>query len=242
MADSGEISLQCHRCNGEMFFKKFSKKTGKAVYVCEMGHQTTPDDARRRWHPHEDDLLTELVGTYPIAKVYREFNRAIRDKAIAEGTPIYTRTSWAIKQRMRMLCLTPESFVDDFVSRLQIYEGLSVKIDTLQLWESKGLRRDKTASFHRDIWYRKSELRRFFRLNPQVLAGRMISTTFAAILVDILANGFEDKPSSESENPDVCPRCHSHRIIKSGWISGKQRYRCKNCDKQFHLIPSVDSE
>ena len=32
----------------------------------------------------------------------------------------------------------------------------------------------------------------------------------------------------------LCPHCHSNNILKSGKSStGKQRYRCKNCQKRF---------
>lgn len=34
----------------------------------------------------------------------------------------------------------------------------------------------------------------------------------------------------------LCPRCHSHKIIKNGnTYYGKQNHKCKNCDRQFVL-------
>ncbi len=32
-----------------------------------------------------------------------------------------------------------------------------------------------------------------------------------------------------------CPKCHSSVLIKSGFISGKQRYKCKSCNYYFTL-------
>jgi insertion element IS1 protein InsB len=35
-----------------------------------------------------------------------------------------------------------------------------------------------------------------------------------------------------------CPRCHSQRIIKNGRIhTGKQKWMCKDCKRQFVLDP-----
>jgi len=30
-----------------------------------------------------------------------------------------------------------------------------------------------------------------------------------------------------------CPRCGSERLVKAGFQSGKQRYRCKDCSRAF---------
>ncbi|MEB3309493.1 MAG: transposase, partial [Snowella sp.] len=30
-----------------------------------------------------------------------------------------------------------------------------------------------------------------------------------------------------------CPKCEHQRIIKSGFVKGKQRYKCKSCNYQF---------
>ena len=46
-----------------------------------------------------------------------------------------------------------------------------------------------------------------------------------------------------------CPHCHSNNIIRSGKSStGKQRYRCKNCQKHFisdytykAYLPNIDN-
>ncbi|WP_411915269.1 IS1/IS1595 family N-terminal zinc-binding domain-containing protein [Porphyromonas miyakawae] len=47
----------------------------------------------------------------------------------------------------------------------------------------------------------------------------------------------------------LCPHCHSNNILKSGKSStGKQRCRCKNCQKHFiadytykAYIPNIDN-
>ena len=32
----------------------------------------------------------------------------------------------------------------------------------------------------------------------------------------------------------LCPKCHSHHIVKNGSIhNGKQKYKCKECNRQF---------
>ena len=39
-----------------------------------------------------------------------------------------------------------------------------------------------------------------------------------------------------------CPHCHSNNIIKSGKSStGKQRYRCKNCQNSFITVYNIQS-
>ena len=30
-----------------------------------------------------------------------------------------------------------------------------------------------------------------------------------------------------------CPKCHSHKKTKNGFIKGKQRYKCKDCGCQY---------
>lgn len=30
-----------------------------------------------------------------------------------------------------------------------------------------------------------------------------------------------------------CPKCHSDKVHKSGFVTGEQRYKCKNCSRQF---------
>ena len=30
-----------------------------------------------------------------------------------------------------------------------------------------------------------------------------------------------------------CTRCGSEQVFKSGFVKGEQRYKCKNCDRQF---------
>ena len=32
-----------------------------------------------------------------------------------------------------------------------------------------------------------------------------------------------------------CPKCHSAKVIKSGYVTGKQRYNCKSCNYYFTL-------
>jgi len=34
-------------------------------------------------------------------------------------------------------------------------------------------------------------------------------------------------------NNRTCPRCSSHWIAKRGWHKTKQRFRCKECNRQF---------
>ncbi|UEA62663.1 hypothetical protein LK429_11535 [Hoylesella buccalis] len=39
-----------------------------------------------------------------------------------------------------------------------------------------------------------------------------------------------------------CPHCHSNNIIRSGKSStGKQRYRCKNCQNSFITVYNIQS-
>ncbi|MBW4764447.1 transposase [Prevotella salivae] len=46
-----------------------------------------------------------------------------------------------------------------------------------------------------------------------------------------------------------CPHCHSNNVVKSGKSStGKQRYRCKHCQKHFisdytykAYLPNIDN-
>ena len=37
---------------------------------------------------------------------------------------------------------------------------------------------------------------------------------------------------SMNKNP-TCPRCQSGAVVKNGKIPGKQRFKCKDCDRQF---------
>lgn len=32
-----------------------------------------------------------------------------------------------------------------------------------------------------------------------------------------------------------CPKCHSEQFVKCGIIRGKQRYKCKQCGRQFSV-------
>jgi transposase-like protein len=53
------------------------------------------------------------------------------------------------------------------------------------------------------------------------------------------------KDASDGETPELnlsmtCPSCQSSQIIKYGRIhTGKQRYRCQECGRQFVENPSV---
>lgn len=35
---------------------------------------------------------------------------------------------------------------------------------------------------------------------------------------------------------DHCPKCQSNHIVKAGFASGKQRYRCKDCIHHFTVL------
>lgn len=35
---------------------------------------------------------------------------------------------------------------------------------------------------------------------------------------------------------DHCPKCQSNHIVKAGFVSGKQRYRCKDCIHHFTVL------
>ncbi|CAN1209821.1 hypothetical protein TUMEXPCC7403_06320 [Tumidithrix helvetica PCC 7403] len=62
-----------------------------------------------------------------------------------------------------------------------------------------------------------------------------------ALLVSYLQPHVEPvslESNPQIENPKVmkvmiCPRCNSNRISKNGHRHGKQRYICKDCDRQF---------
>ena len=42
-----------------------------------------------------------------------------------------------------------------------------------------------------------------------------------------------------SETPLTCPRCHSSRIVKNGFIhNGNQNFKCKVCNRQFVQNPT----
>lgn len=44
--------------------------------------------------------------------------------------------------------------------------------------------------------------------------------------------------TSPEEQEIVCPRCQSTHIVKNGFIhNGKQKYKCKDCSRQFVLNP-----
>ncbi|QQP93975.1 transposase (plasmid) [Skermanella sp. TT6] len=34
-------------------------------------------------------------------------------------------------------------------------------------------------------------------------------------------------------NPPCCPRCGSRRVIRFGFVAGRQRWRCRRCRYQF---------
>ena len=35
------------------------------------------------------------------------------------------------------------------------------------------------------------------------------------------------------ESPKTCPRCGSSNLVKDGFVTNKQRYKCKECDNHF---------
>jgi transposase-like protein len=48
----------------------------------------------------------------------------------------------------------------------------------------------------------------------------------------------KSKPANLSEEKMNCPACDSRNIIKNGSIhSGKRKYRCKDCGRQFDENP-----
>ncbi|WP_442757138.1 IS1/IS1595 family N-terminal zinc-binding domain-containing protein [Prevotella jejuni] len=38
-----------------------------------------------------------------------------------------------------------------------------------------------------------------------------------------------------------CPHRHSNNILKRGKVTGKQRYRCKNCQNCFITVYNIQS-
>jgi transposase-like protein len=38
---------------------------------------------------------------------------------------------------------------------------------------------------------------------------------------------------ADMENPELCPRCQSSKVVKNGTRSGRQRFSCRGCSHHF---------
>lgn len=44
----------------------------------------------------------------------------------------------------------------------------------------------------------------------------------------------KDCRESRFSKGEVCPHCNSTHIVKNGKLNGKQRYKCRGCNKTFN--------
>lgn len=172
------ICPQCGDCMRPA--TKSWQRTKNLVYRCPQKHFFTPDKKQFYWTKEEDAALAFYMATLPRPKIYAQFWREFAGRN-------YKRSRAAIKRRMERMALETSKELPNHVSRGVLAQGLNTTGTLIRSWELKGLQKDKSASDKMYIYYRKSELRRFFLEHSNLLSGKTISHDFAHTFVGIMS-------------------------------------------------------
>ena len=67
----------------------------------------------------------------------------------------------------------------------------------------------------------------YFTNCSKTVQGQIVNTLLS------LSDASTSKSDLQEKLPTICPHCSAKEVIANGRLSGVQRFRCKNCGKNF---------